>query len=196
MRFSSTGSVALAPLCIGIALIGLTSGCLGENSPPVENGNVTVETLSNDQLLLDNMARGVRLTVPGSWAPATSLRPDAELYAANVDEDLYVMVLADPQDSAVSEFSLTDNASLYRRILARQLDRYTDQRPTTVTSINGLPAIQYEIRGEVEGTPVVYLHTTVQGQQNYYQVIGWTRADQYASRKATLQQVIGSFRGV
>lgn len=194
MRFPSVGRVA--PACIGFVLIGFLSGCFGGGSPPAANGDITVEKLANNQLLLENTAEGIRLTVPNSWETVTSLRPDADLYAANDAEDLYVMVLAEPQDNVLAQFSVADNASQYRRMLTRQLDAYRDQAPTAVTSINGLEAIQYEIRGEVDGIPVVYLHTTVQGRQNYYQVIGWTRADQYSDRKAALQEVIGSFRGV
>ena len=70
------------------------------------------------------------------------------------------------------------------------------QTATNVTEVNGKDAVQYEIRGQVDGTAVVYLHTTVRGDENYYQVVGWTRADAFNRYRDELQQVITSFRGV
>ena len=52
-----------------------------------------------------------------------------------------------------------------------------------------------EVRGRIDNLPVVYLHTTIEGAEHYYQVVAWTSAENYPSAKGELQTVIGSFRG-
>ncbi|NEP16546.1 MAG: hypothetical protein F6J97_06515 [Leptolyngbya sp. SIO4C1] len=181
-----------------IALIlGLTIGsCFlrpGGNSETVSP--VSIEDLSDGQKLITNESEGIRLTIPEGWELVEELRPDADIYAANEPENMYVMVLADDEDSLIGEFDLADNARQYRSIIVRQLDQYEGQTPTSVTSVNGQPAEQYEIRGQIDNTPIVYLHTTIRGEANYYQVVGWTRADRYETAQRQLQDVVETFRG-
>ena len=192
-------SLAVHQWGVGLLLLSLAlSSCNFRRNPQDiidAVDNISVETLTDNQKLIENSAKGLRITVPSSWTKVETLRPDADLYAADETEGLYVLVLADNKDSLVGQFSLEDNSSQYRRILARQLDSYDSQVATDLTSVNGQEAIQYEIRGEIEDTPIVYLHTTIRGDSNYYQVIGWTRADQYDTQQTTLQGVIASFKG-
>ena len=103
------------------------------------------------------------------------------------------MVLAE-DSTGLETFTLTDNSSAYRRLLAESLDQSEGQSPTGVTSVNGKNAVQYEIRGVVDNQPMVYLHTTIVGESSYYQVIGWTKAENYDTRRTELQTVIESFR--
>ncbi|MEL6332880.1 MAG: hypothetical protein AAFQ76_09850, partial [Cyanobacteria bacterium J06626_26] len=67
--------------------------------------------------------------------------------------------------------------------------------PTSMTALNGMNALQYEVQGRVDNQPVMYLHTTVEGQTNYYQVVAWTTVENYGAAKDELQTVIQSFRG-
>jgi hypothetical protein len=185
---------------LSLVLTGLlTNSCALRSRTATEvsntNNPVSVQNLSATAKLVENTTQGVRLTIPSNWETVENWRPDADLYAANPNEDMYVLVLVDPKDSLVSQFSLEDNAFEYRRNLVRQLDSFGSQTVTDLTSVNGKPAVQYEIKGQIAGAAVVYLHTTVLGDKNYYQVVGWTRADQYNSRKTNLQNVITTFRG-
>ncbi len=181
-------------VALGLLVLGL-SGCFlrpNRNSETVES--VTTEPLSGDSQLVENTTENLRITVPNSWETVDLLRPDADIYVADQDADMYVLVLADDKDTLVGDFSLEDNSSQYRRVLARQLSEPV-QTATSVTEVNGQDAVQYEIRGQVDGVAVVYLHTTIRGDENYYQVVGWTRADEFNGRRDELQEVITSFRG-
>ncbi|MEM9903457.1 MAG: hypothetical protein AAF921_00310 [Cyanobacteria bacterium P01_D01_bin.44] len=183
---------------VAIALSLTASGCRpGNNSAESElNSAITLENLENNQTLVRNEPKGIQLITPNSWEQVDNLRPDADIYIANEPENTYVMVLVDSLSATVQQFTLSDNASQYRRVLVDQLDTYNGQTATSITSVNGQPAEQYEIRGEIDGTAIVYVHTTIRGEENYYQVVGWTRDDQYDARRQELQQVITSFRGV
>lgn len=170
-------------------------GCFLRPNADEAPESVTTAPLSGDSQLVENTTENLRITIPNTWETVDVLRPDADIYVADQDANLYVLVLADDKDTLVGDFSLEDNSSQYRRILARQLSEPV-QTATNVTKVNGKDAVQYEIRGQVDGTSVVYLHTTVRGDENYYQVVGWTRADEFNSRRSELEEVITSFRGV
>ncbi len=185
------------------ALIAVAAGCLlgatscnrvGERTKDVINA-ITVQNLSNGRQLLTNEESDVQLTLPAGWVDVQTLRPDADLYVAHEDRTMYVLVLADPKTSEVGAFSLGNNAVQYLSFLDRGLTQEQTETATTMTSLNGLKVMQYEVRGRVDNLPIVYLHTTVEGKTNYYQVVAWTTAEEYATAKAELQGVIESFRG-
>ena len=143
---------------------------------------------------LVNSETNVRITVPTDWIKAgRDLRGTADIYASYPLRDLYASVLSET-DSTLNQFSIEDNSKQYRWLIEQEMSAYDGATRTDVTQIDGKSAVQYEIRGRVDGTEVVYLHTTVKGEGSYYQVVGWTTADRYAENKEALQAVIRSFR--
>lgn len=183
-------------LALSALLLLGTTGCyrLGDRTKDVIN-SISVQNLSNGGKRLANEESNVELTLPQGWVDVQNLRPDADLYAAREDRTMYVMVLADPRVSEVGSFVLSDNATQYLSFLDRGLTQEQAEVPTSMTSLNGMKALQYEVKGQVDNVPVVYLHTTVEGSTNYYQVVAWTTADNYSAAKGELQTVIQSFRG-
>lgn len=180
----------------GLILVGALSaglsGCFsgGETEP-----NEPLAQPLNSPSRLENQQTNVEITVPAEWISAGSdLRGSADIYASYPARDLYASVLSE-SDTTLEQFSLEDNADKYRWLIEEELDAYNGSTKTTLNQVDGLPAVQYEIRGQVDGTDVVYLHTTVRGEDSYYQVVGWTTADRYAENKDTLQTVIQSFEG-
>ncbi len=167
---------------------------LGERTKDVIDA-ISIQNLSNGQKLLRNEESDVQLTLPEGWVDVQNLRPDADLYVAREDRTMYVLVLADPKRSEVGTFSLENNATQYLSFLDRGLSQEQPETVTNVTSLNGLDAVQHEVRGNIDNVPIVYLHTTVEGETNYYQVVAWTTAEEYANARGELQDVIESFRG-
>ncbi|MEM9264181.1 MAG: hypothetical protein AAGA46_01520 [Cyanobacteria bacterium P01_F01_bin.13] len=176
-------------------MLGATS-CdrFGDRAKDVINA-ISIQNLSNGQKLLENKSSNVQLTLPQGWVDVQTLRPDADLYAAREDRAMYVMVLADSKGSEVGGFSLANNADQYLSFLDRGLTQEQPGVATIMTSLNGLDAVQYEVRGRVDNQPIVYLHTTVEGDTNYYQVVAWTTAENYPAARAELETIIGSFKG-
>lgn len=178
-----------------IALLGLAScSRFGDRTKDVINA-ISMDNLSNGQTLLKNDASDVRLTLPKGWIDVQNLRPDADLYVAREDKKMYVLVLADPKGSEIGRFDLDNNADQYLSFLDRGMSQEQTEVKTDITALNGLAAVQYEVRGRVDNLPVVYLHTTIEGAEDYYQVVAWTTAEDYDAAKGELQSVIGSFRG-
>ncbi len=123
----------------------------GDRAKDVINA-ISIQNLSNGRKLLENSSSDVRLTLPEGWVDVQSLRPDADLYAAREDRDMYVMVLADPK---VVDSGLADNAAQYLSFFDRELTQKQPDKKTGVTSLNGLDAVQYEVRGRVDNQPIV-----------------------------------------
>ncbi|MEL6814823.1 MAG: hypothetical protein AAFP03_08410 [Cyanobacteria bacterium J06598_3] len=162
-------------------------------------GNSTAESTADENIDvasdIENTQTKVKITVPGGWvAVKDGQRRSTDIYAVSPSDKLYAAVLSESQ-SVLSQFDLENNAEQYRWLIQKELDSFEKETRTGTTSIGGVPALQYEIRGLVDGTPVVYLHTTVKGIDNYYQVVGWTTAESYTKNKETLQDIIKSFRG-
>ncbi|MEM9482354.1 MAG: hypothetical protein AAGA83_01535 [Cyanobacteria bacterium P01_F01_bin.116] len=174
-------------------LLGLT-GCerFGDRTRDVIVG---VQKLGDGQTRLTNEKTDVELTLPDGWVNVQDLRPDADLYVADQDRTMYVLVLSDPKRSEVGAFSLADNSDQYLSFLNRGLTQEQPEVATTMTTLNGLNALQYEVRGRVDNVPIVYLHTTVEGKTDYYQVVAWTTAEKYGTTKGELQTVVQSFQG-
>lgn len=176
-------------------LLGLTScNRVGERTKDVINA-ISIQNLSNGQTLLKNEESDVQLTLPAGWVDVQTLRPDADLYAAHEDRTMYVMVLADPKKAELDGFPLGNHALQYLSFFDRGLSQKQPDKATNVTSLNGLNAVQYEIQGSVDNQAVTYLHTTVEGENSYFQVVGWTTAQAYSEAKGELLTVIESFRG-
>lgn len=188
-RSLQTGAIALV-LLLSMAL----SGCRSRNQSTIENVGSNEDVVTAAEI--ENPETQVRITVPADWTVIRDeRRQSADIQAAYPARNLHATVLS--EDAAeLSIYSLEDNSEQYRWLIQRELDRFDGETPTGLTSINGKRAVQYEIRGTVDGTSVVYLHTTVQGASDYYQVVGWTTAQSYEENRDVLQQVVQSFRGV
>ncbi len=194
MRLNRPASRFIQGLLLSwLAVIGL-GGCGfgGGDSSEVETvANQSVDVRSD----LENQQTGVRITVPAGWiAVGGGRRGTADIYATDSGQTLYVVVLSE-SSAALDRFGLTDNARQYRLLIREELDSFEGEERTGVSSINGRSAVQYEIRGEVDGVPIVYLHTTVQGTDDYYQVVGWTAESSYRENEDVLRNIVGSFRG-
>ena len=195
MPFSRPANRLVKGLIISWLLVtGLSScGFGGDRRAEVETA---ASSSINGPSDLINTETGVRITVPADWTPVNGRqRGSADIYAAAPDDqDLYVMVMSESA-STLNQFSLPDNAELYHSLIQAELDSFEEAEPTAVSSIDGKSALQYELRGTVDGVPIVYLHTTVQGTDDYYQIVGWTTESSYRESEDVLQSIVNSFRG-
>ena len=201
MRSNHPVGGSVKNLAIFLLLVAGIGGCSFFRNPFRDRSSsddaVTVEdATARGPSDLENAATNVRITVPAGWVVVNGdRRHSADIYTTSPGQDMNAAVFSESV-SVLSQFDLENNAKQYRWLIAEGLDRFEGESRTGLTSLNGNPAVQYEIRGTVNGQPVVYLHTTVKGRDNYYQVVGWTTESQYRSNKGALEAIIGSFRGV
>ncbi|PZO14340.1 MAG: hypothetical protein DCF25_15065 [Leptolyngbya foveolarum] len=170
----------------------LTSCRTNEDSEAVSNGD---EFINDGPAVLRNTGTDVSITVPSGWMKiGEDLRRSHDIYATQPSKLLYATVLSE-DNADLKRFGLADNSLQYRKLIRDGLDNFEDETKTDVTRIDGHKALQYEIRGTVDDQAVVYLHTTVEGADGYYQVVGWTTADRYRENKDVLEDVVESFEG-
>lgn len=195
----------IAPL--GILLLGLT-GCgsilqtlgLGSSNADADNtseriGTQTLTISDEGNVILSNEEAGIELLLSAAWSEDMRLHDSAELQAADAENRLYIIVVAEEKGPLVREGGLEENAEDYRKLLINRLESAETPAPTDVRFIGENFADQYEIRGKVDAeTPVVYLHTTVDTQARYYQIVAWTTPEQYVEYRSEMQTITETFR--
>jgi hypothetical protein len=189
---SSAVKVALVSLGLGLSgcqTLGL-SQLLGTTDEAMTTQSLVRRPFrAND--LSSNMLP-VRLRLGSGWqpAPSGSLHNRADLEAYNPDAVMYLVVLGEPH-SAVDDRPLEDQATAYIRLLQQGLDRTTNgETQTGVQEVNGFPAVQYQVQGEVLGRSVAYLHTTVDMDDHYYQVVVWTPEDRFSANADAMEAMV------
>lgn len=182
----------------GPAVVRSTDAIDSANEVTTDDAAIGVQELTtrgNTQELINQLA-GVKVTLPSSWSAAPELHNAAELEAADPQNQLYLVVVAEDAERLM-RLGLRENAANYRALLASRLAQYESETPTGVEFINGNYASQYEIRGQLEdGTPVVYLHTTVLADGRYYQIVAWTSPEQYEAHRSELQSITETFQEI
>ena len=178
----------LASLLVAVSL----TGCWGDRDSNIADSG---DEFVTGPAVLRNTDTEVSITVPDGWVKmGEDMRRSHDIYAAKPNSQLYASVLSE-SEAGISRFGLEDNSEQYRKLIRDELDSFEGETKTSVTTIDGRPALQYEIRGTVDNQSVVYLHTTVEGTNDYYQVVGWTTADRYRENKNVLEGVVASFEG-
>jgi len=159
------------------------------------NGEIGNQSLTSEGTLINEEA-GVLIEIPPSWSSDNGLNEAAVLQASDAENDLYLIVVAESA-SSLRRLGLEENADLYRNLLAQQLANFQGASETDVAFVGTNFAQQHEIRGTLaDGTPVVYLHTTVVSEDAYYQIVGWTTPEQYPAYRSELQNIIETFREI
>lgn len=187
-------------LLAGIVALGL-GGCatLGLSSRSPEGtgdmANQYVDRGFRSNQLVSRL-KPVSLSLSNGWraAPTGTLHGNADLEAYNPDQTMYLVVLGEDR-AAVAPGGLEDQANFYLQILKGGFSQVlANQARTGVDRINGFPAVQYEVRGNVSQNPVAYLHTTVEMGDNYYQVVVWTPDDLRVANSEAMRAIVEEFR--
>jgi hypothetical protein len=135
-----------------------------------------------------------QIVLPGGWKAYRKLNDAAELQAANLGKNLYILVLTESKDD-FDRISLKQHSAITRDSLLKSLTAPEVMGPKELT-VSGYPALQFEIRGQIDNTKICYLHTTVETAQNFHQILAWTSKSGFEKNKMELQQVINSFREI
>lgn len=137
--------------------------------------------------------RQSQITLPKGWKVKPDLHDEAEIQVGTALGQAYLLVLSEFKQD-FDEITYEQHSQLSRTGLLEKLKNAQVRSGPTQLTINGMPAVQYEVRGSVDGVKLVYLHTTIDGKASFHQVITWTTPSRYAKNKATMQSVITSFK--
>lgn len=134
-----------------------------------------------------------RVTVPGGWREMDDLHDEAELQVGSRVQNQYLIVLT--EDKADLAMDLETYADLVLGGLAEDIDEARVSDPRVLT-VSGRPAVQYEVRGTIDGINVVYWLTGIEGTRNFFQVIAWTTQSKAEQNGPKLQTIVESFEEV
>ena len=182
--------LTLSPLMVSC---GGLPGWLG-GTPTTETPTATTENFVGEtQTIIRNPSDRFQVTLPSTWQEDQQLHPTADIEASRRAADLYLIVLAESKAEIGNDFSLDDVSTLYRRSFVDGLGN-VNQAPLDTPSVGEYTAIQYRVDATLDGTDVTALHTTLETNQHYYQIIAWTTATLYSSYAEELQSAINGFQ--
>lgn len=136
-----------------------------------------------------------QLTVPGNWSKQIDLNKDATLQAANLREELYVVVIKEDKSDFPAGTSIDQVVDATRENFTDSTPNAKFSAPLPVT-VGGFPAKQFDVSGTVSGIEAKYLSAVVETPKGFYQILSWTLADRYDKSKPKLQQVLNSFKEI
>jgi hypothetical protein len=134
-----------------------------------------------------------RVHVPADWSELKNLNDAAEIQAGNKSKEQYILVLSENK-SDLAAMTLRKHHQITRDAMLKKMTNVSASEPVELT-INGQSALQDEITGTQEGTNIVFLHTTVEGDQHFHQILAWTSKSRWDEHKEKLREVTRTFRG-
>lgn len=133
------------------------------------------------------------ITAPWNWSRDNGINEEADISIKNEFTDRYLIVLSEPK----SDFDNSMTLQEYKGIIEDHLvSEITDPELGLASDrvVNGYPAIEFTLKGEVDGIPIMYNVTTIETPSHYHQVLAWTYASRYGRAQQELRKIRDSFR--
>jgi hypothetical protein len=132
------------------------------------------------------------LDVPEAWRTRPNIARSASVRLGDDSDGIYLLVntylpheVREPSFEAFAE-------SLSARLM-KQLGGGTISAPRRFT-VNGRPALEYEVAGKSGALPLVYLSTVVDGERARHHLVSWAVAERYRAARGMMREVAATFR--
>jgi Domain of unknown function (DUF4190) len=133
----------------------------------------------------------LKVITSGFWVKRSDLNKEASLQAAYKDKEMYVMVITDAK-ADLDNFTLEKHHQLTRDRMLQKLKNASATEPVPLT-IDGHAALQDELSGTEDHTNVVFLHTTVDDDDHFQQILAWTFKSRWQDQNQQLREIARSF---
>lgn len=177
--------------CLSAAQLVRESANNTETEKPQNTDKPQKSAESSTTVLTTKDGQG-KVNLPKGWSKDQELNDEADLQASNRSEEMYMIVLTESKKD-FRNITLAKHSELTRGTLLKSLTSPKVEGPTQLT-INNYPAVQYEIHGGIDNINAAYLHTTVETENNFHQILVWTLESQFSKNRDELQQVTQSFQ--
>lgn len=158
-----------------------------------ENARGRFEHVSTDAKEIVSADGNARLKVPRDWSELKDLNNAAQIQAGNRLKEQFVLVLSENK-ADLDDVTLQKHHQITRDAMLQKMKNSSASEPVE-TTINGEPALQDEISGTQEGTNIVFLHTTVEDENGFHQILAWTSKSRWDAQKEKLREVTRTFQG-
>lgn len=134
-----------------------------------------------------------QITVPSDWSKDSDLNEEADISVSNRFSEKYFVALSEAKQDFDGEITLADFESAVAENFTDSVENGKFIVEPHEKSIKGNPAIQFTIKGKVDGIRVIYLFTTLETPTHFHQLIAWTLESRYSRHQDELSQVVESF---
>ena len=132
-----------------------------------------------------------QVTVPEHWT-ALELNDSAEIQIGNEEDEAYLIVLNELKEDLYG-WNLDKHSRVTLGNLLSTLSFPSVTGPKSI-KVGGSPAVQYEVKGAMQGRNIVYIHTTVDGPKYFSQILAWTLPSKAEATKPQLIEAVNTFR--
>jgi hypothetical protein len=134
----------------------------------------------------------IDVTVPGLWVKMPGLNKQATLQVGDKSKQMYLIIITDAK-ADLNNFTLENHHRLTRDRMLQKMKNASATEPVRLT-IDGHPALQDELSGTEKNTNVVFLHTTVDDDDHFQQILAWTLKSRWQEQNQQLREITGTFR--
>jgi Domain of unknown function (DUF4190) len=184
----------------GIAAAGLILGyialVLGIMGIPllvsmIQSDRERLHRLATERKEIASDDRKIKVTVPGTWTKLPELNEQASLRVGNKSKEMYLIVITEAK-ADLDDFTLEKHHQLTRDRMLRNMKNASATVPVPLT-IDGHAALQDELSGTEDHTSVVFLHTTVDHDEHFQQILAWTLKSRWQRQNEQLREITRSF---
>jgi hypothetical protein len=183
-----SGLVALVP--IGLFVTGFVEG-FQEGMREFSEGSGQSGSLDKETNTVTSADGLCSVRIPKSWSTMSDLNAEASLQVGNGFREEYMIILVDRDYEY--DGTLREHSDLTTSFIVEGLIGPKDSGPEEIV-LNGLNALQREIHGRISGLDISYLHTSIEGEKGFYQVLAWTLTDREPSKFPVYREVLESFQ--
>lgn len=121
----------------------------------------------------------------------SDLNDEADLQMGNLLKEAYCTVLTESKEDFADDFSLAELGEITRGSLLSSIEDASSEGPEEM-SLNGQPAIRYELAGTVDNVKVRYWHVVVDSESHFHQVILWSLPSKFEGNRSDFEAVLSS----
>lgn len=147
-------------------------------------------TLDRDVSRIVSSDNRCALTIPQNWSAMRDLNSEATIQVGNGFREEYLIVLIDTDEEYTG--SLQEHSDLTSGFIVEGLAGSEDSGPRPLT-IGGFPAFQRELRGRISGLNISYLHTSIDGEKGFYQILAWTLTEREDAKFPIYREILDTF---
>ena len=144
-----------------------------------------------DPVLRDTAYGLSELRLPAGWRRAKELNDAACIEVIDPLRGRYGLVISEWQEDFDAALTLEQYSANSRAELTSDLQLVVTNGPES-RSVDGLPAIAFEIEAVHDMTHIKYLHTALLGRRAFHQVIVWASRKCYS--RSAFEELLDGFR--
>jgi hypothetical protein len=132
------------------------------------------------------------LTAPGSWRTRPNLGRSGTIRLGDDSTETYLIVNT-YLPNELQQMSFPEMAEHVSTTVMKRQRSGKISTPRSLT-VNGRPAVEYEISGATGSLPLIYLSTVIDGERARYHIVSWTLAERFSASRDLMREVAASFR--